>query len=383
MDSFTAFNLKETLVNGLAKDQITTPTDIQNEAIPHILENKDLIGEAVTGSGKTLAYLLPAFQRIDTTSKELHTLILAPTHELVVQINNVIKSLSDNSDYGLRSTTIIGKVKIKRQVDALKLKPHIIVGTPGRVHELIKMKKLKAHQIKTIVIDEGDKMLADSNIDAVKAIIKTTLRDRQLLVFSASISDSVQKRASEMMKEPLAIRIDKAKPNTDITHLYTTATRRDKTGLLRKIIHATKLQKAIVFVNRNNMVADTCDRLNYHGTDAVAIYGDSTKQERQTAMNMLRTGKAKVLVASDLVARGLDIDDLDYVLNLDLPEDFNEYTHRAGRTGRAGNKGTSFSILTEKEASFVGTIAKRNGISFQKVQVTGGEILPFDTEENK
>lgn len=381
MSTFKALNISEDLIKGLAKDKITEPTGVQQIAIPVAMEHRDLIAEAITGSGKTLAYVLPAFEKIDPSSKDLHTIILAPTHELVVQINNVIKKLSDDSGRDVRSTAIIGKVNIKRQVEALKKKPHIIVGTPGRVLELTKMKKIKAHQVKTIVIDEADKLLSDDNIQVIMDVIKTTMRDRQLMVFSASLPQDSVKRAVALMKEPELLNVEYEPINTDIEHLCILSERRDKIDNLRKLIHAVKPKKAIVFINRNELVQEVAMKLAYHKIKAVGIFGNATKAERKSILDSFRSGKANILVASDLVARGLDLKDITHIINLDVPEDLNEYTHRAGRTGRAGNKGTSITLVTEKEVPLLLKIQKMTGIEFEVKELYMGDLIEPETEE--
>ncbi len=375
MNTFNELNIKENLIDGLKKQSIVKPTPIQESTISLLLENKDVIAEAVTGSGKTLAYLLPSFEKIDTSSKELHTIVLAPTHELVVQINNVIKDLSIHSGIPVRSTPIIGEVNIKRQVESLKSKPHIVVGTPGRVLELIKMKKIKAHQAKTIVIDEADKLLSDNNVESVKAVIKTTLRDRQLLAFSASISKLTSERATELMKEPQLISLADEKVNNDIEHFYIISTVRDKINVLRSLIHATKPKKAIVFINKNELIQEMVSRLNYHKIDAVGIFGNATKASRKKALDAFKSGKSNILVSSDLVARGLDLQDITHVINLDIPADLDEYIHRVGRTGRAGKKGTAISIITENERRFINKIEKSNGIVISPKKLYKGKLI--------
>lgn len=383
MTTFKELQLNETLITGLAKDKIHQPTEIQQLAIPIIRTNKDLIGEAVTGSGKTLAYLLPSFEAIDPASKDLHTLVIAPTHELVVQINKVIKTLSINAQTPVRSMPIMGNVNIKRQIEGLKSKPHIIVGTPGRLLELIKARKIKAHLVQTIVLDEVDKLLSDNNQQAVKDVIKTTLRDRQLLAFSASISPQALQRAEDLMKSPEILRIKSEKINKNIEHAYVVATRRDKIQVTRQVIHAAKPKKAIVFLNKNELIQDMRDRLLYHQIKAVAIYGNGSKAERKKALDAFRTGDAQVLVASDLVARGLDLPAISHVINLDLPNDLNEYIHRVGRTGRAGRKGVAISIVTEKEVRFIKAIEKLNHITCIEKEVSRGKIYPVTSKKTK
>jgi len=375
MTTFSELNIHSQLVETLAKQSITIPTSIQTLTIEPILANKDIIGEAVTGSGKTLAYVLPAFERIDVTSKEVHTLILAPSHELVLQIGDVIKQLANDSGYLIRSAAIIGSVNITRQIETLKSKPHIVVGTPGRILELINLKKLKAHFIKTIVIDEADKLLSKDHIQTIKDIIKTTQKQRQLLAFSASIKPGAVLAATELMKEPHVFKLSEEKINADIEHLYITSTRRDKTTTLRKLIHAAKPTKAIVFLNKNELIQEVNDVLIYHAIKSVCIFGNATKPERKKALDAFKSGSANVLVASDLVARGLDLQGLTHVFNLDIPIELSEYIHRVGRTGRAGEKGTAISIVTEKEVEFIKAIERINSVTMSFIKLHNGKLI--------
>ena len=376
MNTFQNLQLHEPLVEGLAKQNIVTPTDIQQKAIPLILKNHDVIAEAVTGSGKTLAYVLPALMRINLDSKDVHTLILAPSHELVLQIYEVIQSLAKEAQMPVRSIALIGNVNITRQIEALKTKPHMIIGTPGRVLELIRAKKLKSHFVKTLVIDEADKLLSKDNISVVQDIIKTTLKDRQLLAFSASLRQSAVDQALSLMKEAQVLRLDEEKVNADISHYFIASTPRDKIINLRKLIAAEKPTKAIVFLNKNELIQEVCDRLNYHAVPSTCIFGNATKQERKKALDDFKHGKAKVLIASDLAARGLDLENLSHVFSMDLPPELSEYVHRAGRTGRAGKKGRSISILTNGEREAMKALEKSHHIQLIELQLEFGKAFP-------
>lgn len=375
MKSFTELINNPLLIVGLAKDGITVPTAVQCDTLLLAKENNDLIVESITGSGKTLAYLLPAYERIDVASKDLHTLVIAPTHELVIQINNTIKTLSDNSGIAVKSTTIIGDVNIKRQVETLKSKPHIIVGTPGRILELIQLKKIKAHSVKTIVLDEADKLLTDNNIETVKAIIKTTLKDRQILCYSASIGDQALERAEALMKTPKLFKLNEERINSDIEHVCIVVDQRDKMDTLRKVIHAEKPTKAILFINKNEMVQEIVSKLNYHKIKAVGIFGNATKEDRKKALEAFRTGKSTILVASDLLARGLDVKEITHVISLDLPVALSDYTHRVGRTGRAGQKGIAISIVTDHEVKYLMKLEKQNNIIFKPKMLFDGKLI--------
>lgn len=357
--TFKSIGLEDQLIKGLAKEKIVEPTQIQQKAIQPISEGKDVIGQASTGSGKTLAYLLPLFQKIDADSKALQVIILAPTQELIVQINNEIKLLGKNANMPVNSTTIIGNVNIKRQIEKLKTKPQIIVGSPGRMLELIKLKKIKCHQVKTIVIDEGDRMLGRDHVKGVEDVIKTTLRDRQLLVFSATISEESLAKAKSLMKEPVELMVKESSVNPNIQHFYVKTTFRDKFKELRSVLNKEKPYRAIVFLNRNERIQEVAERLVYHGYKATAIFGNATKQERKNAMDQLKNGKANILVASDLVARGLDIKKVTHIINLDIPQNLNEYLHRVGRTARGKEKGKAISLITDKEMSIVEKIQRK------------------------
>ena len=209
MTTFKELNLNNNLIDGLKKQNITEPTKVQSLTINKILDNKDLIVNAQTGSGKTLSYLLPMFEKIDSTKRETQVLILAPTHELVMQITEQAKLLSSNSKLDITAFSLIGEVNIQKQKKNIKaIKPHIVIGTSGRVLDLIKQKKLKAHTIKTIILDEVDSLLSGNNVSVVKDIIKTTLRDRQLLGFSASLNETALDILNNVMKEPEVIKID-------------------------------------------------------------------------------------------------------------------------------------------------------------------------------
>lgn len=221
MTTFNDLNLDSNIIEGLQKQGITEPTSIQATAIPPALENKDVIGEAFTGSGKTLAYLLPIFHKIDTSKREMQAIVLAPTHELALQIEGQIKLLAENSSLPVTSFSVIGDVNINNQIKKLKeIKPHIIVGSTGRILDLIRKKKITAHTVKTIVIDEGDNLLDPKRSQITKEIIKTTMKDRQLMVFSASIKPETLLTCERLMKEPVIIKSEeKAEMNPNIKHM--------------------------------------------------------------------------------------------------------------------------------------------------------------------
>lgn len=376
MDSFEKLGIIAPLAAGLKKAGIAVPTGIQAQVIPLALLGKDVIGQSPTGTGKTLAYLLPIMQKIDPAKREAQALVLAPTHELAVQIMRQFETVAGNSGLPVTAALIIGNVNITRQVEKLREKPHVIVGSSGRILELIQKKKITAQTIKTIVIDEADRLLDDNNLAGIKAVIKTTLKDRQLMLFSATITPATLERAKVIMREPamLLLKGDRAaKP--DITHMYFVAEQRDKIEVLRKLVRLINMDRALVFVNNSADIEITVAKLNHHGLKAAGLYGSSVKIDRKKAMEDFRSSRIQLLVASDLAARGLDIPGVDYVLNLGLPEDPEVYLHRVGRTGRAGKSGTAISIVTEQEATVLSKHEKILKINIAPKHMLRGGIV--------
>lgn len=377
--TFQELGIHENLIEGLKKQGIEQPTAIQVNAIPSALENKDVIGQSQTGSGKTLAYLLPIFQKIDSSKREMQAIVLAPTHELVMQIDKQVKTLAENAGVPVKSMSVIGEVNITRQIEKLREKPHIIIGSAGRILELIKRRKISAHTIKTIVIDEGDRLLDDNHAKNIKEIIKATMRDRQLMVFSATINEKALQMSREIMKEAVFIKAEEQeKLNPKVEHMYMVAEQRDKIEVLRKLIAAVNPPRAIVFINKSDEIDITTSKLQHHKLNAAGIYGAAQKEDRKKSMEDFRNGKVQLLVASDLAARGLDIQDVYYIFNLDLPEDPKEYLHRAGRTGRMGKEGLVISIATEKEVAAIKKYQNAFNIEIKHKTVYMGAIVDPD-----
>jgi len=376
MNTFNQLGLDESLVNALKLQGIVEPTAIQAQAIPFILTGKDVLGQSETGTGKTLAYLLPIFQKIDILKRETQAMILTPTHELAIQIQREMETLSKNSNLDITSTAIIGNVNIARQIEKLKQKPHIIVGSSGRILELIQKKKIVAQTIKTIVLDEADRLLDENNAHHVKSVIKTTLSRTQLLLFSATLPPTTYQRASELLKTPEVIRVtDKIMIAPTVEHMFFLAEQRDKIEVLRKLIRMIIPTRALIFINKSEEIEKMVEKLKFHGLDAEGIYGGANKIERKKAMDDFRSGKSTLLVASDLASRGLDIKGITHVFNLDLPEDPQLYLHRVGRTGRAGNRGIAISIANAKEVSYLRRLENSFEIKFSPKEMVQGKIV--------
>ncbi len=351
----TAASFKETgintdLVKALETQSITEPTDIQIKAIPELLKGIDVIGCSETGTGKTLAYLLPLLMRIDQQKISNQAIILAPTHELAIQIFREIEKLVTAGGLKITSAQCIGGANINRQMDKLKKKPHIIVGSAGRILELITAKKINP-DIGTLIIDEADRMLDDDNFDLLLRLVRTLVKTaRQTILFSASIGSETIKRAKAVTKDSVFIKTtQKIEINQNLEHIYIECDQRDKILFIRKFYAAFNDRKALVFVNNDAVVADLSEKLSYHNLSVSAIHGRFKKFERKTALENFRKGSTRFLISSDISARGLDVKDIDFIINFDMPEESLDYLHRAGRSARAGKKGTSVSFVTPFE----------------------------------
>ncbi len=357
----------EYLTSVLKQSNITTPTQIQQKSIPPILEGKDVYAKSTTGTGKTLCFLLPVIQNINFEIKNPQAVILTPTHELAVQIKNQADLLMKDV-----AALIIGGASKQKQLEQLKQKPKIIIGSSGRILELVKLKKLTMHFVKTIVIDEADAMLNEKNIENVLSVVKTTLKDRQLLFFSATTSKDTISLAKKMSKDLQVVSVNETK---NISHGFFVCEKRDKIDVLRKIIYALKIEKAIVFINDANELEILSKRLNFHGIKASPLYGEKLKNERKKALLDFREGRIKILLASDIAARGLDIKNITYIINMDVPYNETTYLHRIGRTGRMGLQGVAFSIATPSDISSIKKIGRRLNINFEEKQVKNGLVV--------
>lgn len=379
MNKTKDINLDSNLVKALQKQGINNLNKVQSLVFEDIKKHNDLIVQAQTGSGKTLAYLLPLFSKIDSTQRETQVMVLAPTHELVMQIVDQIKLLSQNSNMNITTLPLMGEVNIQKQIKNIKsTKPHIVVGTTGRILDLIKQRKLKVHNVKTIVLDEADNLISGKNLNTVKDIVKCTLRDRQILAFSASTNDKCIDVLKSIMKDPKVLRsTPKISVNKNINHMYLLGDVRDKFKLLRKSLAAVNPKKAIVFVNDEDSIEIINAKLNHHNRNAVCIYGKMSKEDRKNALYKFKTGKANVLVSSDLSARGLDIKDITHVFNLDFPVSSNEYVHRVGRTARGKNRGDAISIVTPKELGSIRVLSKEFNINIKQKDLYEGNLIDF------
>lgn len=373
-EKFLELGLREDLANALEAIGVTEPTPIQQSAIPKALEGRNVIGQSATGTGKTFAYLLPLLQAVDAAKPGAQAVVLAPTFELAMQIYRQLELIVRAGALKVTCASIIGGANIARQIEKLKKKPQIIVGSAGRIIELKKKGKLKLDQVRVVVLDEADRLLDDQHLDAVKLVAESAHAKRQYLLFSATITPGALQRA-EFVKDPVLARLKEesiARPN--IENLYFVADFRDKIEALRKITGLLNVRRGLVFVNRTYDLRTALDKLRYHDVKVTALTGEGSKQDRKSAIDAFTKGKARLMLATDLAARGLDIADVDYVIHLDLPENEKIYLHRAGRTGRAGKSGVAITLAAPKEVGRLQEIARKLKLTLSEKRLSGGEI---------
>jgi superfamily II DNA/RNA helicase len=378
--TFTELKLAPELIAALDKQQISEPTPIQSAAVPVLLAGRDAYLHAETGTGKTLAYLLPIFARLDTAQAATQAVIVAPTHELALQIHRQCCDLAQNAGWPVRSLLLIGGTSTERQIDKLKKKPHVVVGSPGRIAELLKKGKLKAQHVRNIVIDEVDRLLSEESLIAVRAIIEAAPPARQLIFASATLEHQSTAIAKEWAPELLILQAGAAAVNENIEHLYLVCEERDKPDELRKLLHALTPERAIVFVHRNDVAEKIALKLAHHQIPAADLNAALHKEDRKQAMDGFRKAEIQVLIASDIAARGLDIKGVTHVFNFDVPTMSQAYLHRAGRTGRAGAKGVAVTLMTEVEARLVRRYQEELGIDMQRVRMREGKMLRRERE---
>lgn len=376
-EQFLDIGIEPEFAEALEKRGITEPTPIQRQTIPAALTGKHIIGQSATGTGKTFAYLLPVLQGIDASRQALQAVILAPTFELAMQIFHQAELLVEGSGKGIGCISLIGGANMARQVEKLKKKPQVAIGSAARIMELQKKGKLKLDQVKVLVLDEADKLLDDQNLGSVKEVRAALRKNCQYFLFSATISPKTLQRADFAADAHLVSLKEELSLRPVIENLYFVADFRDKIETLRKLAVALKVSKGLVFVNRSDNVMIVLEKLKFHGVKAAALNAAAGKVDRKKAIEDFKKGKVQLLIASDIAARGLDIDGIDFVFNLDLPENEKVYLHRAGRTGRAGKSGCAVSLADPKEIVRLGEFAKKIKVELKPKCLANGVVTDF------
>jgi superfamily II DNA/RNA helicase len=378
--NFTDLSVPTELIAALAKQQISDPSPIQIAAIPALVAGKDAYLRAETGTGKTLAYLVPLFSRIDPAQAATQVVIVAPTHELAIQIHRQSCELAVNAAYAIRSVLLIGGTATDRQIDKLKTKPQVVVGSPGRIAELIERGKLKTSHIRAIVSDEADRLLNEESLHWIQAIVNAAPPTRQLIFASATIEQQTRQVLETLAPDLLMLRAGAGAVNENIEHLYLVCETRDKPDILRKLLHALDVPRSIVFVHRNDVAEEVASKLTHHKLAVADLNSELSKTDRKRAMDGIRNGSIRIMIASDLAARGLNLPGVTHVFNLDVPTLSKAYLHRVGRTARAGATGTAVSLVTETEARLIRRYEQDLGISLRSIRVVNGEITASGRE---
>jgi len=372
-ENWKEFGLLPALSAKLEQNEILTPTPIQAAALPELLSGRDVTARSQTGTGKTLAYLLPALQRIDVSRTDLQVLIIAPTQELGMQIVRIAEQYGEV--LGVRVQQLIGGASMKRQVEKLKTHPHLIVGTPGRLHEVLKASKLKLHAIKLLVVDEADQVFSLGSTKEVETLLSTMARDRQIAFFSATRPAPMEEVEKRWMREPVSIDLSADQSlKGQVEHYYIVCQKRDKVDTARRLIRMLTPDKALLFLNVTDEIANYEAKFGYEGFTIETLYGDADKQRRAATLDRFKDGRCQLLLATDVAARGLDIAHLPLVMHLDPAMDADHYVHRSGRTGRMGRSGTVISIVTPQELFIMDKFRKQLGVELVEKQMYRGAL---------
>jgi len=344
-DTFKEFGLRTELLNAVDGLGFFIPTPIQTSVIPIMMENRDVIGQAQTGTGKTAAFGLPILNNLIPNQMSVQALVLSPTRELALQVTNAIRDYGQFQDVAVVS--VYGGQSYRSQIKSIKQGVDIVVGTPGRLLDLIRRKILNLGSIHTLVLDEADEMLSMGFIEDIESIIKETPQNRQTALFSATFPKEIRKLAQQYMREPEFIHIEKEQVTVQaIDQCYYLVNLEDKLAALTRLFEVEEITSALIFTRTRASSADLANQLASRGFLAEALNGDLSQDAREHVMRRFRSGQIQVLVATDVAARGLDIEDISHVFNYDMPDDPEIYVHRIGRTGRAGRSGTAISIVT-------------------------------------
>lgn len=375
---FKSLGISSSLIEALVRQNYTEPTPIQKEAIPAILKKKDVLGIAKTGSGKTASYVLPILMNLEgnklSRNRHINVLVVVPTRELAVQVREVFQLFNSALTTPLKTMAVYGGVAINPQMKAM-MGVNILVATPGRLLELIDSNAVSLSAIDTLVLDEADKMLNLGFKDEMNRIFSLLPKKRQNLLFSATLSDDVDSINRILLNDPLVIKIEEEENNIDlISQLGYFVSEEKKGPLLRYLIKTNDLRQVLVFASSTFNCDKITDKLQKNGINAMAIHSKKSQQARTKALENFKEGKLRVLVATDLISRGIDITFLPCVINYELPRSPKDYIHRIGRTGRAENPGEAISFVSPEEVHHFKIIQKKMG---KWVTMIESETLSF------
>lgn len=384
---FEKFGFAQTIIRALDGEGIVTPTEIQEKVIPLAMQGNDVVAKAPTGTGKTLAYVLPAVAAADTAGKDVQTLVLCPTRELAMQIGAVIKKVTAYTE-GVRSAVLYGGQDIQRQLFLLRKKPQIVVGTPGRILDHIDRKTLKIKALQTLVLDEGDVMLDMGFIGDIRKIIAVTNTGRQNLLFSATIPAQVQKLSEEMMKEPVTVSAQSdGKDMPVIEQSYVLLKDSQRVQCLCDMVKQAGYDRVIVFCNTKFRAEKLQAAMLSKGINACLLHGDLNQRQRTSTMKDFREGRYNMLISTDVMARGIDVENVQAVFNFDPPSDEDFYVHRIGRTARAKRTGKAITFAEAYQLSYIQAYMRKTGEEIKYIQPHFDEsasyTLPKDSSNKR
>jgi len=359
--------LSKELMQGLTKMKFTTPTPVQEAAISPMMSKQDLLAQAPTGTGKTCAFGIPIIEGIDSENRAIQSIILCPTRELAIQTTTVLKNLNAYKQ-GIRVLALYGGEPIQRQIMALRRRPQIIVATPGRLMDHIRRRTARLGNVSSVVLDEADRMLDMGFRDDMETILQQTPDSRQTVLFSATLSPVIKSIAATYQKSPEQITIKQDTLTVDrVVQYYSEVRQKAKMPALLELMKENPFSLGLVFVATKAMADSLAQQLCEHGYNADALHGDMRQRQRDVVMDKFRRRKIQILVATDVAARGIDVSDIDVVFNYDIPDDYDSYVHRIGRTGRASRNGLAYTLIYPRERE------KLKGI----IKATKATILPF------
>ena len=377
--TFADLGLSEPMLKALEKKGYGYPTTIQAEAIPHFMQWRDVIAKAPTGTGKTFAFGIPMIEHIDAESPAVQGLILAPTRELAIQIGDELRGLLTHYQ-GIRVAVLYGGAGIGGQIQQLQKNPQIVVATPGRLMDHYNRKTIRLDKIQTVVLDEADRMLDMGFFKDVTKIIEKVKNRKNLGLFSATISQEVMTVSWMYQRDEVEITVEpKQQDKPDIDQYSMTVTPLEKAETTLRLIRTQGYERVIIFCNTKHMCQRLCDEFQRAGLDCECIHGDIKQSQREKTMQRYRAGKLAVLIATDVASRGIDVDDVECVINYDIPEENEYYVHRIGRTGRARRKGSAYSMVGNfPEKAKLDEIAKFSGYTIRPMVLLSDGTL---TEE--
>jgi len=376
MRTFEELGVSEPIRRAIEEMGFVQPMPVQEEVIPLLIDSRrDTVALAQTGTGKTAAFGIPVLQRIDISNRNTQALILSPTRELCLQIADDLKDFSRYVD-GIHVEAVYGGANIGQQIRALKNGAHIIVATPGRLIDLMNRGVAQLDEVYNIVLDEADEMLNMGFSEAINAVFEALPEDHNTLMFSATMSREVERIAKQYLKDPQEVVVGSRNEGAEnVNHIYYMVHAKDKYLALKRIVDFNPRIFAIIFCRTKLETQEIADKLIRDGYNAESLHGDLSQQQRDLTMQKFRQHLTQLLVATDVAARGLDVDDLTHVINYGLPDDIENYTHRSGRTGRAGKKGTSISIVHSKEKFKIRNIEKVIGKQFVETEIPSAEEI--------